>query len=242
MSRVVSRVAGALAGVLLSFALSATALAAGGDTYIVIDGKGETQVITTNGPGTFTVAPGDNPSNQANGTISDWVDKKGVTHKVFHGTLNGEADPKPAKDGWGVVSKVPAGPNIATDFAQMINQANQGANGVSETQTACNGPAIAQFFMDAMSAADALAAKIQASTATDAQKTELTVAVAELKDLYGDLKNLAAAIGNVTNPSIDQLGALIEKFKDFKKKHKKAAKAQKALLEKLLKAGLVPPS
>ncbi len=220
-------------------ATASSALAAGGDTYIITDGKGATQVVTTTGPMSTTVAPSDNPSNSATGTISTWTDKAGHQHNVFHGTLNGEADPKPGKDGWGIVFKVPPGDFPAADFAAMVAKFNIGGNMVSETLTTCDGPGVEQKFMDAIASADALITKVNASSLTADQKTELLNALNDLKMQFTELKAIAHDIGNVTNPSIDQLGQLVEKFKNFKKKHKKAQKALKALLEKLVKTGLL---
>ncbi len=227
--------------ILTGIAGPASGLAAG-DVYIVTSGKGETQVVVTTAPMATTVAPGDNPSNQAAGTIETFVDKKGVSHFVFHGTLNGEPDPKPGKQGWGYLSKVGGGGPIAGQFATLMSKLNEAANLVSENQATCDGPAIEQRLMDAYAALSQIGFLVSdmESLPSD-ERLELLRETAVIAGLINELKSIAHELGSVQKPSIDELGKLVKRFRDFKGKHKKLAKELKALLQRSVKNDLITP-
>lgn len=227
------RLFGPVAGLVLSLAAS-TALAAGGDTYLIIDGDGEMTVVVTDGPGSTAVSAGNNPDTNATGTISTFQDAKGKTHTVYHGTLNDKPDPKPGKKGWGTLSKVPAGTSIPGAFVNVLNQftivSTQAGGGETTTSAAVDAA-----ITSAIASLDSIVMQVDATTIPDAKKKMHKDAAKDVKDKLTELKDFVDAF-QASSPSVDEIAQFI---KDFHKKKKQLKKLLKVLLDDLQECKLI---
>ncbi len=227
---------GVFAGTLLVSTFEATALANGPDKYLIINGKGQGAVVITDGAGSTTVSAGNNPATNAAGSIGDFVDKKGKSHKVYHGTLNGDDDPKPGKQGWGTVVLIPRADTVVEDVATMSQSVATAVNLIAEQRLSCDGPTVTGHFDTAIAALNALKSKITGSTLPDDKKAMHNAAADEL---IAALNQAKALVVEALNAGYLGLPEIIAKLREMKGDVKKTLKKAQKLIDDLIECELI---
>ncbi len=226
------------ASALLALAAPRPAFAGGNLGFLLINGKGQSEVIIPDGPGSMNVSPGLNPSNYASGTIGEFIDKHGKSHAVFHGTLFGMPDPRPTKEGWGFASLVSDIDSIPRDYALVSATFGMAVNHVAGGELVCP-PGLALQFESISTILDAMIAKVNASGIPASRKAEHTNAANQFRS---SAQGMADTLNEILfNPALtpEEISGLIKKFKKFKKKHKKARKRLAFLLRELMDCDLI---